>query len=106
MSAGQVSSVHFSGFNGATLLGTGEVIPNSVSTRILGDWDLNHTVNGNDIIKMDHSAGAFWSAHFFGGSGNDRLFGSKGDDLLDGGPGQDHLIGRGGHDILVDGSVH
>jgi fibronectin-binding autotransporter adhesin len=48
----QVSQIHFQGFNGATLLGTGEVVPATISTRKLADWDVNGTVNGSDVAAM------------------------------------------------------
>jgi fibronectin-binding autotransporter adhesin len=48
----QVSQIHFQGYNGATLLGSGEVVPASISTRKLGDWDTNGTLNASDIPAM------------------------------------------------------
>jgi hypothetical protein len=52
LTAGQVSQIHFQGFNGATILANGEVVPTSVSTRKLGDWDVNGVVNSADIAAM------------------------------------------------------
>jgi fibronectin-binding autotransporter adhesin len=52
LSGSQVNSVHFNGFNGATLLGTGELIPVSVSSFHLGDWNSDGTVNSADISVM------------------------------------------------------
>src|SRR5262249_14455819 len=63
------------------------------------------TVNGlggNDLIIMDDSAFT-WSAHFFGGAGNDTLIGGVKGDLLDGGSGNDALLGQGGDDTLRGG---
>src|SRR6185369_11305427 len=40
LNATQLSQIHFAGFNGATILANGEVVPNSASTRVLGDWNL------------------------------------------------------------------
>jgi autotransporter-associated beta strand protein len=53
----QVSQIHFQGFNGATLLASGanagEVVPTSVSTRILGDWNVsNGTPTAADLPAM------------------------------------------------------
>jgi autotransporter-associated beta strand protein len=52
LSGAQLSSVHFNGFNGATLLGTGELIPVSISNFRLGDWNADGTVNSTDIPVM------------------------------------------------------
>jgi hypothetical protein len=50
LKAGQLSQIHFEGFNGATILSTGEVVPVSVSTRLLGDFNFDGHVNNSDII--------------------------------------------------------
>jgi hypothetical protein len=52
LTAGQVGQIHFQGFNGASILSNGEVVPASVSTRILGDWDLNGSVTTADLPAM------------------------------------------------------
>ena len=48
----QVGQIHFQGFNGATILANGEVVPTAVSTRLLGDWNVNGVVNGADVTAM------------------------------------------------------
>ena len=48
----QVSQIHFQGFNGANLLGTGEVVPATVSTRVLGDWNVNNALDAGDAAAM------------------------------------------------------
>ena len=45
----QVSQIHFQGYNGATLLGTGEVVPTSPTTRVLGDFN----VSGGPLTAAD-----------------------------------------------------
>jgi autotransporter-associated beta strand protein len=55
LSGPQVSSIHFNGFNGTTLLNTGELIPVSVSNFHLGDWNADGTVNSADIPVMLHA---------------------------------------------------
>jgi fibronectin-binding autotransporter adhesin len=45
----QVSQIHFQGYNGATLLGTGEVVPTAVSTKVAGDFDQNGVRDAGDI---------------------------------------------------------
>jgi autotransporter-associated beta strand protein len=47
-----LAKMHFSGFNGATILPDGEVVPTAVSTRMPGDWNLDGFVNGTDIPVM------------------------------------------------------
>ncbi len=48
----QVSQIHFQGFNGATLLGTGEVVPATITTRVLGDWNVSGALDANDLAAM------------------------------------------------------
>ncbi len=49
---GQVGQFHFQGFNGSTIRPNGEVVPTSVSTKVLGDWDGNGTVTSADVTAM------------------------------------------------------
>ncbi len=48
----QLGQIHFQGFNGATILGNGEVVPVTASARMLGDFDVNGVVNSADITAM------------------------------------------------------
>ena len=50
LTSAQVGQIHFQGFNGATILSTGEVVPVSASTRLLGDFNTDGHVNNSDII--------------------------------------------------------
>ena len=50
LTAAQIAQIHFQGFNGATILSTGEVVPVSASTRLLGDFNTDGHVNNTDII--------------------------------------------------------
>ena len=50
LTAAQLSEIHFQGFNGATILANGEVVPASASTRLLGDFNTDGHVNSTDII--------------------------------------------------------
>ena len=50
LTSAQVAQIHFQGFNGATILSTGEVVPVSASTRLLGDFNTDGHVNNTDII--------------------------------------------------------
>ena len=50
LTSAQVGQIHFQGFNGATILSTGEVVPVSASTRLLGDFNTDGHVNNTDII--------------------------------------------------------
>jgi hypothetical protein len=50
LTAAQLSEIHFQGFNGATILANGEVVPVSASTRLLGDFNTDGHVNNADII--------------------------------------------------------
>src|SRR5262249_54299574 len=56
---------------------------------------------GNDLVILDETAAATWSARFDGEAGDDVLIGAARDDVLIGGPGRDVLIGNGGVDTLV-----
>jgi len=57
---------------------------------------------GNDLIKVQRSAGAI-TAELFGGDGNDWVRGGSGDDFISGGDGYDLLAGGDGRDFLVGG---
>jgi hypothetical protein len=46
------AKVHFQGYNGADILATGEVVPDSVSTRVLGDFNVNGHLDAGDITAM------------------------------------------------------
>ncbi len=48
----QVSQIHFQGYNGATLLGSGEVVPATLSTRVLGDWNVSGALDLDDLSAM------------------------------------------------------
>ncbi len=45
----QLSQIHFQGFNGALIRANGEMVPQTVSTRLLGDFNLDGHVNTGDI---------------------------------------------------------
>ena len=49
LTAAQLSEIHFEGFNGAKILANGEVVPNSASTRLLGDFNFDGHVNAADL---------------------------------------------------------
>ena len=49
MTSAQLSQVHFQGFNGALIRANGEVVPQAVSTRLLGDFNVDSHVNNADI---------------------------------------------------------
>ena len=62
----QLSQIHFQGFNGASILATGEVVPQSLSTRKLGDFSLDGHANAADIPAMLVALtdlGGFQSSH-------------------------------------------
>jgi hypothetical protein len=46
------AKIHFQGFNGADILASGEVVPDSVSTRVPGDFNVNGHLDAGDIIAM------------------------------------------------------
>src|SRR5262249_30203872 len=46
------AKIHFQGYNGAQILSTGEVVPNAVSTRLLGDF----TADGLHVNTADVAA--------------------------------------------------
>src|SRR4029079_6880415 len=48
LTAAQRSSIHFQGFNGAVFIGN-ELVPTGVSTRKLGDFNLDSHVNAADV---------------------------------------------------------
>ena len=52
LAVGQLSQIHFQGFNGASILANGEVVPTSVTSRTLGDWDLSGVANCRNIPAM------------------------------------------------------
>jgi fibronectin-binding autotransporter adhesin len=52
LTAAQVAQIHFQGFNGATILANGEVVPATASTHVLGDWNLSGTRTAADIPAM------------------------------------------------------
>ncbi len=47
-----LTRIHFAGFNGATLLNSGEVVANTISQFHAGDWNADGTVNSSDIPAM------------------------------------------------------
>jgi hypothetical protein len=46
------AKIHFQGYNGADILATGEVVPDSVSTRVLGDFNVNGHLDTGDLTAM------------------------------------------------------
>jgi autotransporter-associated beta strand protein len=52
LTAAQVGAIHFAGYNGASILSTGEVVPVSASTKVLGDFDNNNLLTTADIPAM------------------------------------------------------
>ena len=62
----QLSQIHFQGFNGASVLASGEVVPQTLSTRKLGDFSLDGHANAADIPAMIVALtdlGGFQSSH-------------------------------------------
>ena len=49
LTAAQLSEIHFEGFNGAQMLASGEVVPLTASTRLLGDFNFDGHVNAADL---------------------------------------------------------
>jgi autotransporter-associated beta strand protein len=49
LTSAQLSQIHFQGFNGASIRANGEVVPQAVSTRLLGDFNGDSHVNNGDI---------------------------------------------------------
>jgi fibronectin-binding autotransporter adhesin len=58
LSASQKAAIHFAGYNGAVALnstlfpGSIEIVPASLSTLHLGDWNMNGAIDANDIPTM------------------------------------------------------
>ncbi len=46
------AKIHFQGYNGAVILATGEVVPNSLSARVLGDFNVNGVLDTGDLTAM------------------------------------------------------
>ena len=62
---------------------------------------------GDDLVRIDESAGAFTNTvptTIAGGDGNDTLNGGSGNELFLGGNGNDTIDGNGGNDIAFMGS--
>jgi len=62
---------------------------------------------GNDVVRIDESAGAFTSEEqvtIDGGSGDDTLLGGSGPETLSGGAGNDSILGGYGADMIVLGA--
>lgn len=57
---------------------------------------------GNDVVRVNPSAGAIQS-RLFGGAGNDQLYGGTGNNVLVGGDGDDLLVGNAGRDVMIGG---
>jgi autotransporter-associated beta strand protein len=66
LSVTQLGQIHFQGFNGASILASGEVVPQSLSTRKLGDFTLDGHATAADVPAMLTALtdlGGFQSSH-------------------------------------------
>jgi Ca2+-binding RTX toxin-like protein len=59
--------------------------------------------NGDDVVRLDESAGALPAATIAGGAGNDTIVGGSGADRISGDAGNDWLEGKAGNDTLNGG---